>query len=88
MDQLIMNLNHPVYFLMELCTFDINDERFCEIFLPQNHLDESFLYFERLAVFKKSLALIVFGIGGVLTRESDICRIWVMEYAVVRSWTK
>ena len=51
-------------------------------------LDESFLYFERLAVFKKSLALIVFGIGGVLTRESDTCHIWVMEYGVVRSWTK
>ena len=83
--------NNDLKLLQILCSKTINHYQLwqiCEILLPKNHLDESFLYFERLVVIKKSLALIVFGIGGVLTRESDICHIWVMEYGVVWSWTK
>uniref|UniRef100_A0A7N2M1L9 F-box domain-containing protein n=1 Tax=Quercus lobata TaxID=97700 RepID=A0A7N2M1L9_QUELO len=67
-----------------LC-FDLNEERFREIMLPQNYFDEfsnKFELPERLAVFKGFLALVVFG-------GYDICQIWVMmEYGVVESWTK
>ena len=70
-------------------SFDVNDERFREILLqPQNYLDGYFrLLSEGLAVFKGSLALIVF--TEALADKSKICHIWVMkEYGAVKSWTK
>ncbi|KAK4580969.1 hypothetical protein RGQ29_024573 [Quercus rubra] len=64
--------------------FDVNDERFCEILLPQNYLDGLISrYSQHLAVFKGLLALIVFD------RNSKICHIWMMkEYGVAESWIK
>ena len=62
-----------------ILSFDVNDERFREIMMPQIY-DDAILY--SLAVFKGSLALFV-------CCRSDICYIWVMrEYGVVESWTK
>ena len=62
-----------------ILSFDVNDERFREIMLPQIY-DDTVL--NSLAVFKGSLALFV-------CCRSDICYIWVMrEYGVVESWTK
>jgi F-box interacting protein len=62
-----------------ILSFDVNDERFREIMLPQIY-DDTIL--NSLAVFKGSLALFV-------CCRSDICYIWVMrEYGVVESWTK
>ncbi|XP_050242325.1 F-box protein At3g07870-like [Quercus robur] len=70
-----------------ILSFDINDERFREILLPQNYLEGIVKHFERLAMFKGSLALIVF--GEDLVEMSDICYIWVMkEYGVVESWAR
>ena len=70
-----------------ILSFDINDERFREILLPQNYLEGIVKHFERLAMFKGSLALIVF--GEDLVEMSDICHIWVMkEYGVVESWAR
>ena len=71
-----------------ILSFDVNDERFREIMLPQNHLHEIFeLNVNSLAVFKGSLALFVGGFD--LAGYSEICYIWVMrEYGVVESWTK
>jgi F-box interacting protein len=68
-----------------ILSFDVNDERFREIMLPQNYEDHILsLPMVRLAVFKGSLALFVWG-GDP---ESGICW-WVMrEYGVVESWTK
>ena len=55
--------------------------------LPQKYLDTVSGRFERLAVFKGSLALIVFGFA--LVDNSGICQIWLMkEYGVVEFWTK
>uniref|UniRef100_A0A2N9I1B1 F-box associated beta-propeller type 1 domain-containing protein n=1 Tax=Fagus sylvatica TaxID=28930 RepID=A0A2N9I1B1_FAGSY len=74
-----------------ILSFDVNDEMFREIMLPQNYLDEVVddvldLAFERLAVFKGSLALFVFFLDAP---GNSICHIWVMrEYGVVESWTK
>uniref|UniRef100_A0A2N9F3Z6 F-box associated beta-propeller type 3 domain-containing protein n=1 Tax=Fagus sylvatica TaxID=28930 RepID=A0A2N9F3Z6_FAGSY len=63
-----------------ILSFDVNDERFREIMLPQNYEDHILsLPMVRLAVFKGSLALFVWG-GDP---ESGICW-WVMrEYGVV-----
>uniref|UniRef100_A0A2N9E3E7 Uncharacterized protein n=1 Tax=Fagus sylvatica TaxID=28930 RepID=A0A2N9E3E7_FAGSY len=71
-----------------ILSFDVNDERFRKIMLPQNYLDEpSYSDFEHLAMIKGSLALIVF--GTVIDKILGICQIWVMrEYGVVESWTK
>ena len=71
-----------------ILSFDVNDERFREILQPQNYLDGYFwLLSEGLAVFKGSLALIVF--TEALADKSKICHIWVMkEYGAVKSWTK
>ena len=70
-----------------LC-FDVNDEIFRRILLPQNYLDEIVsLSLESLAVFKGLLALFIFGKN--LDGNMKICHIWVMkEYGVVESWTK
>uniref|UniRef100_A0A2N9HXS5 F-box associated beta-propeller type 1 domain-containing protein n=1 Tax=Fagus sylvatica TaxID=28930 RepID=A0A2N9HXS5_FAGSY len=70
-----------------LC-FDVNDEIFRRILLPQNYLDEIVsLSLESLAVFKGLLALFVFDKN--LDGNMEICHIWVMrEYGVVESWTK
>nr|XP_023922047.1 F-box protein At3g07870-like [Quercus suber] len=63
--------------------FDVNDERFREILLPQNYLDGLSPYSQHLAVFKGLLALIV------LEEKSNICHIWMMkEYGVAESWIK
>ena len=65
-----------------ILSFDVNDESFCEIMLPQNYLDGISLDSEHLVVFKGLLALIVF-------EQSGICYIWLMqEYGLVESWTK
>ena len=70
-----------------ILSFDINDERFREILLPQNYLEGIVKHFERLAMFKGSLALIVF--GEDLVEMSDRCYIWMMkEYGVVESWAR
>ena len=67
-----------------ILSFNVNDERFREIMLPQNYEDHILLLpMFRLAVFKGSLAFLVWG----ASLESGIC--WVMrEYGVVESWTK
>ncbi len=71
-----------------ILSFDVNDETFRRIMLPQNYLDGFvWLSFERLAVFKGLLALFVF--CKTLYGNMEICHIWVMrEYGVVASWTK
>jgi F-box interacting protein len=84
---------HSIAYTLEknfiLC-FDVNDERFREIMLPDDYLDgfsPIFYCSEQLVVFKGSLALVDF--GRIRDEESYICRIWVMgEYGVVNSWTK
>ncbi|KAK4581181.1 hypothetical protein RGQ29_024740 [Quercus rubra] len=59
---------------------------------PNGSVDENYLegivkHFERLAMFKGSLALIVF--GEDLVEMSDRCYIWMMkEYGVVESWAR
>ncbi|KAL4607526.1 hypothetical protein ACB092_09G181200 [Castanea dentata] len=68
-----------------ILSFDVNDEKFREIILPQNYLDGLVLISEQLVVFKGCLALIVF----VNTQDEYIeeCHIWVMkEYGIVESW--
>ena len=70
-----------------ILSFDVNDERFREILLPQNYLEGVSLLFEGLAVFKGSLTLFVF--GEALADKSNLCHLWIMkEYGVVESWTK
>jgi F-box interacting protein len=73
-----------------ILSFDVNDERFREIMLPQNDEEDDSVVrtinglaaFKALAVFKGSLAL--FGYS-----RSETCYIWVMrEYGVVESWIK
>ena len=72
------------YFIL---AFDVNDEIFREIMLPQNdNYGESGLIPVWLAVLKGSLALIV--ISGHTPWETYTCHISVMrEYGVVESWT-
>ena len=82
---------HSIVFTGEqkfILSFDVNDERFREIMLPQNYVDEKFeITFDILAVFKGSLASFVCIEGQ--EGDRDICYIWVMrEYGVVESWTK
>ena len=71
-----------------ILSFDVNDERFREIMLPDDYLGDfspHFCNFELLAVFKGLLALVAFGTD---LDEEDLCIIWVMrEYGVVESWT-
>ncbi|KAL4607542.1 hypothetical protein ACB092_09G182700 [Castanea dentata] len=70
-----------------ILSFDVNDEKFREILLPQNYLNGVSLLFEALAVLKGSLTLFVF--GEALADKSNLCHLWVMkEYGVVESWTK
>uniref|UniRef100_A0A2N9GJL4 F-box domain-containing protein n=2 Tax=Fagus sylvatica TaxID=28930 RepID=A0A2N9GJL4_FAGSY len=72
-----------------ILAFDVNDEIFREIMLPQNLLDGVDSY-HHLTVFKGSLAL--FASGEALDEwdeEYQISVIWVMrEYGVIESWTK
>ncbi|KAK9987173.1 hypothetical protein SO802_032124 [Lithocarpus litseifolius] len=76
-----------------ILSFDLHDESFREIILPQNCSNGLFFKFERLAALKGSLALIAFEIlendyievGGILIEK---CHIWVMGvYGDVDSWT-
>ncbi|KAK7829746.1 hypothetical protein CFP56_028901 [Quercus suber] len=82
-----------------ILSFDINDEIFREIRLPENNLDDGVIpigYSQdfRLAVFKGSLALIASDIGQVEDFQVTYkCVIWVMRrygvvVVVVESWTK
>ena len=70
-----------------ILSFDVNDETFCKIMLPQHYLDEFEQSFVRLSEFKGLLALFVFNIDW---DDFDwISHIWVMrEYGVFESWTK
>ncbi len=69
-----------------LC-FDMDDERFRKIMLPQTYFDTTVSRrFESLVVFKGFLALIVF---SNTPNNRGICQICVMkEYGVVESWTE
>uniref|UniRef100_A0A2N9EZB0 F-box domain-containing protein n=1 Tax=Fagus sylvatica TaxID=28930 RepID=A0A2N9EZB0_FAGSY len=73
-----------------ILAFDVNDEIFREIMLPRNYLDGVESHFERLVVFKGSLAL--FAYGDALDEwgyEPQVSFFWVMrEYGVIESWTK
>ncbi|KAK9987964.1 hypothetical protein SO802_028203 [Lithocarpus litseifolius] len=71
-----------------ILSFDVSDERFCEIMMPSNFRDGIIVMFEQVAMFKGSLAIIIFShnflnlgiLGGCL------CHIWVMEeYGVANS---
>ena len=67
-----------------ILSFDVNDESFREIMLPPNHLDGVLVNLDQLAMFKGSLAVIVFVHG----HRGIFCHIWVMEeYGVAESWT-
>ncbi|XP_030944110.1 F-box/kelch-repeat protein At3g23880-like [Quercus lobata] len=74
-----------------ILSFDVSDERFREIMMPRDFRDGIIVMFEQVAVFKGSLAIIVFshnflnlGIPG-----GCLCHIWVMEeYGVADSWTR
>ena len=54
-----------VYFITPhlnfILAFDVNDEIFQEIMLPRNYFDGAEPRFERLVVFKGSLALFAYG---------------------------
>uniref|UniRef100_A0A2N9J2R1 F-box associated beta-propeller type 1 domain-containing protein n=1 Tax=Fagus sylvatica TaxID=28930 RepID=A0A2N9J2R1_FAGSY len=71
-----------------ILSFDVNDETFRPIMLPQNYLDGMIsLSYDRLVVFKGSLA--VFVCGQDPDEDRFISHIWMMrEYGVVESWTK
>jgi F-box interacting protein len=71
-----------------ILSFDVNDETFRPIMLPQNYLDGIISpTYDFLVVFKGSLAVFVYGIDPVKRRL--IGYIWMMrEYGVVESWTK
>ena len=81
-----------------ILSFDVNDEIFREIRLPENYLDEFYSKFDdhvhQLVVFKGMLALVVLGPAENVDEDddeinTDICLIWVMrEYGIVESWTK
>ena len=67
LDSLCLFLNGALHFIAYseyhkfILSFDVNDERFYEILLPQNYLDGfDGVYRQCLTVFKGSLALIVF----------------------------
>ena len=68
LDSLCLFLNGALHFIEYsdyhkfILSFDVNDERFYEILLPQNNLDGfDGVYRQCLTVFKGLLALIVFG---------------------------
>ena len=75
-----------------ILAFDVNDEIFREIMLPQNYLDgvATCYFYEHLTVFKGSLAF--FAYSRAIEEGDDeyqISVLWVMrEYCVVESWTK
>uniref|UniRef100_A0A2N9IQT9 F-box domain-containing protein n=1 Tax=Fagus sylvatica TaxID=28930 RepID=A0A2N9IQT9_FAGSY len=70
-----------------ILSFDVNDETFCKMMLPQHYLDEFEEPFEQLAEFKGLLALFVF--NNDVYDFDRISHIWVMrEYGVFESWTK
>jgi F-box interacting protein len=71
-----------------ILSFDVNDETFRPIMLPQNYIDGMIsLSYDRLVVFKGSLA--VFVCGQDPDEDRFISHIWMMrEYGVVESWTK
>ncbi|XP_065638377.1 uncharacterized protein LOC136071255 [Quercus suber] len=67
-----------------ILSFDVDDGRVRGIMPPQNYVSGCS---EFLAVFKGSLALIVF--TDEVIGENDVCDIWVMkEYGVSELWTK
>ena len=81
--------------------FDLNDEIFQEIRLQQNYLDGlSHVIFEKLDVFKGSLALILVVKEKIYSVDDDeelddededtfsLFHIWVMSDGVDESWTK
>ena len=69
-----------------ILSFDVDDERFREIKLPQNYSSGFNLRSRQLEVYKGSLALIVFCHDPV--NRGCICLIWEMEeYGVAESWT-
>ena len=72
-----------------ILAFDVNDEIFREIMLPQINFDEISQTFEWLAVLKGSLALIVCSEADDHGHPGrDTCQISVMrEYGAVESWT-
>uniref|UniRef100_A0A2N9EFR3 F-box domain-containing protein n=1 Tax=Fagus sylvatica TaxID=28930 RepID=A0A2N9EFR3_FAGSY len=88
-------LNGALHFIVHsreysfILTFDVDDERFRKIMLPQNFFGGVVcLNIQSLAVMKGSLALILFS-KDIDAITHSICNIWVMrEYGVVESWTK
>ena len=71
-----------------ILSFDVNDEIFQPIMLPQNYNHTDINFFESLAVFKGLLALLVYS-NDPYEMDIGICYIWVMrEYGVVESWTR
>ncbi|XP_023893439.1 F-box protein CPR1-like [Quercus suber] len=80
-----------------ILSFDVNEETFRKIMLPQDYINNGLLPIldlsadidqqQQLAVFKGSLALIDFPVDRDIGDE--IWHIWVMrEYGVFDSWTK
>ena len=69
-----------------ILSFDVDDERFREIKLPQNYSSGFNLRSRQLEVYKGSLALIVFCHDPA--NRGCICLKWEMkEYGVAESWT-
>ncbi|XP_075636914.1 F-box protein At3g07870-like [Castanea sativa] len=72
-----------------ILSFDVNDERFHEIMLPQNYFGGlNVLKCEQLHVFKGSLALIVFDYNNIMHYNNTIYICEMKEYGVAESWTK
>ena len=69
-----------------ILSFNVDDERFHGLMLPQNYLYNYFVS-KCLALFKGSLALIAFSYS--MLDKSGMCHIWLMkEYGVSKSWTQ
>ncbi|XP_030924573.1 F-box/kelch-repeat protein At3g23880-like [Quercus lobata] len=69
-----------------ILSFDVDDERFHEIKLPQNYSRGFNVEFRQLGVYKGLLALIVFCHDPA--NRGYICLIWEMkEYGLAESWT-
>jgi F-box interacting protein len=80
-----MSFTHQHNYIL---AFDVDDESFRAIMLPQNCFDGVLRQLLRLAVFKGSLAFIVLGRDF---NDNLLCKcdIWVMwEYGVDDSWTR
>jgi F-box interacting protein len=82
---------HSIAYVKEhkfILAFDVDDEKFREIRLPEEYkggFSMNIEQIERLAVFKGSLALISYKI----VVHTQAFNIWVMrDYGVVESWTK